>query len=112
MSVNDALAKYEQRDSPDFSDEADALAAIANVATAINEEWATQQEAGVLVWTIENREKRLREWLEKLVEIVKKAATQFSAVSYAITVGFPLGVSVTISFPPPPSTAFTTGTTS
>ncbi len=109
MSVNDVLAIYGERD---FADEAEALAAIAHVAIAINEEWASQEQEAV-TWTMEDREKRLREWLEKLVEIVKRVVKQFAALSYAITVSFPLGVSATITFPPPPttSTAFTATTT-
>ena len=106
MSVNDVLATYEERD---FADEAEALAAIAHVATAINEEWASQEHEAV-VWTTEDRERRLREWLERLVAIVKRVVTQFAAISYAITVGFPLGVSVSITFSPTSSVSFMTST--
>lgn len=105
MSVDDLLATYEERD---FADEAEALAAIAHVATAINEEWALQKQQAV-VWTAEDRE-RLREWLGRLVAIVKRVVTQFGALSYSITVGFPLGVSVSITFSPGSSVSFTTST--
>ena len=43
-------------------------------------------------------ERRFREWVAKLYDIARRGAEQFDAAGFSITVGFPLGVSVTVDF--------------
>jgi hypothetical protein len=40
--------------------------------------------------------------LEKLEAMLKKIAKQFAAMSYSITVSWPMGVSVTVTWTPGP----------
>jgi hypothetical protein len=87
VDVNVLLDELEGRE---FENEDDAFASIAVVAAAINETWES-------LAAIE-RQRRLREWLRRLHAVTRRAAEQFGALSFSITVSFPLGVSVSVTW--------------
>lgn len=92
MSVEDVIGKYE---NAQFGDEAEAIAALAEMTYTINKELGGD-DAQTL--TAEDRGERLRKWVERLAKIAKQIAEKFGALSFSITVGFPAGVSVTVTF--------------
>jgi len=42
---------------------------------------------------------RLRRWLDRLEHLVREMAKEFAALSYTLTVSWPLGVSVSVTWP-------------
>jgi hypothetical protein len=75
-------------------DQAEAVGALVAAADAINR--ALQDEH----LSNEERTQRLRKWVERLFKAAGELARRFAAVSFTITVSFPAGVSVSVTFDP------------
>ena len=74
-------------------DEDGALAEVATVAGAIND---ALDEPGL---DADKREERLRKWLHRLHWLAERAAARTRASSFSVTVGYPVNVSVSFTWP-------------
>jgi hypothetical protein len=95
-----------------YTDSASALAALAEATGLVNEALAADPDdmtvrgvvmesdltitAGLL--RSDDLRDRLRRWIEKLREAARVVARQFSALSYSVSVSFPGGVSVGVTW--------------
>lgn len=77
---------------PPFRDEGEALAAVAAAVSAINGVWTN--DAGLVM----GREQRISELLNGLYGLCERVAAQFAADGFSVSVGLPLGLSVTFDF--------------
>lgn len=105
MSATEQDARIETLTEQEFDTPGEALAAATEVSAIINSSIAAEQQRVGDVGTLSalggDLGDKLRKWLDKLEQLVKKIAAQFGALSYSLTVGWPLGVSVTITWSPP-----------
>jgi hypothetical protein len=92
MSSEDLLAEAErmldEAEAGRFADDGRAVAAVAVAADAINEELKKP----------DRDRRRLREVIEKLQKAGREVATSTGAQSFSITVGFPVGISVSFEW--------------
>jgi hypothetical protein len=106
-NMDDWLDRMGQRS---FRDEGEALGAVAEAVDAINREMQAESIAGsigavraeMIGGMDVTREDRLRSRIKKLYDMCKKIADEWNA-SFTITLGFPLGVSVSFGFQLPKS---------
>ena len=87
--VDQLLERFEFQ-SQSFSDEGEALAAVALAAEAIGK--------GLEGIEGEERERRLRRWLNRLQKLAAKAADEVEAVTFTVSVGIPAGASVSLTW--------------
>jgi len=77
-----------------FNSPEEALGALLTATTMINTAWPIAYgELG------EQRQSRITKWLGDLREVTRRAARDFNASGFSITVGHPAGVSVTMTWP-------------
>ena len=88
-SIDDYLREIRQAS---FGTPEEALGALLTATTMINTAWPD-------VYMLEERQARITKWLGDLREVARRAARDFNASRFSITVAFPAGVSVTIAWP-------------
>ncbi|MGA2873804.1 MAG: hypothetical protein ABSF27_09600 [Candidatus Dormibacteria bacterium] len=80
-------------------DRAKTLAELLAVLPAINQELDRGgTAAGGLASPLPNVLERLKHWLDKLLSKLAEIADNLGALSYAVSVGAPVGVSLTVTF--------------
>ena len=79
-----------------FADAADALAGLAEGVRAVSEAWGRAPAES----TAGPRERLLAEWLRRLMLVADRAALYFDGPGYALTVGFPAGVTIAVATQP------------
>jgi hypothetical protein len=115
MNGGSVDARLDQLAQTPFADADQGLAALAEATGVINEALVVQSRAGDdVIRGMESRgggatigasvlrsqatQERLSRWIEKLRQLAKAVAEQFAALSYSISVSFPGGVSVGVSW--------------
>jgi hypothetical protein len=98
-------ARIETLTGQAYESPGDALAAVTEVAAIVNAAISAEHERIPSVETFagfaeSDFSDRIRKWLNKLELMLKAIAEQFAALSYSITVGWPMGVSITVTWPP------------
>jgi len=97
METFDGLIREAKRST----DAGDALGALLEAASVINGTMNLSPAEGLEPRSIYGREtlpERLRKMLKKFAEAVGEVAKTFGALEYQISVGFPAGVSCSITF--------------
>ena len=88
-----------------YASPGDALAAVTEAAAIINAAISAEHERTPNVETFagfggSDFGDRIRKWLNKLEEMLKAIAKQFAALSYSISVSWPMGVSISVTWSP------------
>jgi hypothetical protein len=87
MAANDPLSDLEREE---YSSQGEAMRMLALAVGEINEE--IDQRSSV-------RGERVEEKVDRLFKAVKRIAEKFDAKSFTVSVGLPVGVSVSIEWP-------------
>jgi hypothetical protein len=104
-STAEQNARIETLTGHTYDSPGDALAAVTETAAIINAEIDAERQRVALVEGFAgfgegDFGERIRKWLNKLEEMLKKIAEQFEALSYTITVSWPMGVSISVTWSP------------
>jgi hypothetical protein len=95
-------ARVEMLTSQDYETPGDALAAITETTAVINTAIADEQKRSPETFLGFGGDfgDKLRKWLDKLEQLVKRIAKAFGALNYSISVQWPWGAGVTIGWAP------------
>lgn len=91
ISIESFLDELQQSD---FKDVGDAMGGLTAAIAAVNTEITSMDVGTEGFLALGGKGDRIRNWLKRLWALVKKIATQFGAISYSVSIGFPAGVSV------------------
>jgi hypothetical protein len=105
MSVDAADARVDELAQRSYSDTGEAFAALTETTAIINRAMKSEAErpiagAGVVGFGGGDIGDRIRNWINKLEEMLRVIAKQFRAMSYSVAVNWPLGVSVSVTWTP------------
>jgi hypothetical protein len=104
VTPDDPDARIEALTTHDYETPGAGLAAATETAAIINNEIKAEDERRPrgegFTGFGDDFGDRLKKWLDKLEQLLKRIAQEFVAMSYSVTVAWPWGVSVTVTWTP------------
>ena len=97
MAGVDTEMLLQQAEAAVFEDESEAMATLTSLAISINHEL---EAAGSDAFVTADVGDKLREWIRRLVALIKKIATEWGAIHYSIGVSL-TGVSLSVEWAGP-----------
>ncbi|HEX6762749.1 MAG TPA: hypothetical protein VF094_08120 [Gaiellaceae bacterium] len=98
MNAANVDARLEELAAQPFASPASAVAALVEATALVNGGLGPSPTDRAVVAAAEGD--RLERWIDRLKAIAERVVDEFGALGYSITVGMPVGVSVTVSWQP------------
>jgi hypothetical protein len=97
----DLDARIESLTEAEYATPGEALAAATETAALISDAITAEHDrAETFTGFGPDLSDRLKRWIDKLEKRIKRIAHQFGALSYTLTVGWPWGVQVSVTWAP------------